>query len=227
MFRLVTTASSSYQAHYNAPRIWSELHNPTLSRFNAIVHSSFLFAVVINCLVLSFGFLTFGSNSSGLILNNYSNFDTLAVIARISICLGTIFGFPLSFTALRDGVSDFIGTSDKHNIFTTVTLLIVIMSSSLVLKNVSTVISFSGAIFGTSLIYILPSYMSIAVLKKELHRCNTTPMHATVSSPKSNESSKLITARRIKSEIVIQGFIGVFGVIIAVVGVILSVQKLV
>jgi hypothetical protein len=47
---------------------------------------------------------------SGFLLNNYAKTDALATIARIAIGAGILCGYPLTFTALREGFLDIIGT---------------------------------------------------------------------------------------------------------------------
>jgi hypothetical protein len=54
------------------------------------------------------GFLTFGSASSGLILNNYSTKDSLMGLSRIAVAVSLVFPHPLAFVGLRDGVLDLL-----------------------------------------------------------------------------------------------------------------------
>ena len=60
-------------AHFNAPKFYTELKNNTVKRYNILVSSSFAISIAIFAAIASAGFLTFGSASSGLILNNYAN----------------------------------------------------------------------------------------------------------------------------------------------------------
>ena len=65
--------STAYMAHFNAPKFYTELKNNTVKRYNILVSSSFAISIAIFAAIASAGFLTFGSASSGLILNNYAN----------------------------------------------------------------------------------------------------------------------------------------------------------
>lgn len=57
------------QAHFNAPKFYIELKNNTIPRFLKVVSTSFGISIGLFCIIASLGFLTFGGNSSGLILN--------------------------------------------------------------------------------------------------------------------------------------------------------------
>ena len=56
--------------------------------------------VLLFALVGGLGFLTFGSASSGLILNNYSGKDALMSLSRVSVALSIVFLYPLVFVAI-------------------------------------------------------------------------------------------------------------------------------
>ncbi len=79
-----------------------------MTRYNTVVYSAFSFAALMYFIVMVIGFNTFGGNSSGFILNNYSSKDILATYGRLAIGSGILFGYPLAFTALRDGLFDFL-----------------------------------------------------------------------------------------------------------------------
>lgn len=74
---MVSMLSTAFTAHFNAPKFYIELKDKTLPKYYKVVSTSFAISVLIFALVASLGFLTFGSHSSGLILNNYSTKDGL------------------------------------------------------------------------------------------------------------------------------------------------------
>ena len=74
---MVSMLSTAFTAHFNAPKFYIELKDKTLPKYYQVVSTSFAISVLIFALVASLGFLTFGSHSSGLILNNYSTKDGL------------------------------------------------------------------------------------------------------------------------------------------------------
>jgi len=204
IFILLSMMSTAYVAHYNAPRFWNGLKNPTLKRYNFVVNISFGFSFLMYLAVMWLGFLTFGGHSTGFILNNYSSQDPLATIARFAIGAGILGGYPLTFTALRDGILDMLGVTDttRRNQLTlpvTVTTFALITSIALVLKNVGLVVAFSGALIGAMLIYSVPAIMNICNIRNS-----------------SNGKTQLTTSNKL--ELLVNYFIVFMGVGIAAVG---------
>ena len=69
---LVSMAATAYLSHFNAPDFYNQLKSPSPRRFKILTGMGFFATAVLSILMMSFGFLTFGSASSGIILNNYS-----------------------------------------------------------------------------------------------------------------------------------------------------------
>lgn len=101
---LVSILSTGYVAHYNAPKYYYELKDHTTGRFNVVVTVGFWCAAATYTLSSSLGFLTFGQNSLGFILDNYSYRDPLATAARFGVAVSVIFAYPLLFHGGRDGL---------------------------------------------------------------------------------------------------------------------------
>lgn len=91
VFILVSMLSTAYMAHFNAPKFYKELKNNTVGRFNTVVFSSFGISILLFSAIASLGFLTFGSASNGLILNNYANADGLMSLSRIAVFVSLVF----------------------------------------------------------------------------------------------------------------------------------------
>lgn len=168
-FVLVSMMSTAFVAHYNAPAFMNELKDATVPRFNQVVNGGFLASIALFIFIMSVGFMTFGGSSLGFVLNNYSNKDPLATVARFAIGLALITGFPFTFSALRDGVLDLAQLKDKarDNAFAPVTIagLSLLTGLALVLKDVGFVVSISGAMFGCAVMFIIPAIMNIANIR--------------------------------------------------------------
>jgi len=159
------------QSHFNAPKFYNELKDNTITRFNTLVGSSFAISILTFILMTAFGFLTFGSSSSGLILNNYSNKDTLIGLSRVAVAISLVFSYPLAFAGFRDGVLDLakVPVEKRSNGLlnkVTVACLSFITGLALVVKDVSFVLSFGGATLGNALIYVYPALMFRGAVKK-------------------------------------------------------------
>mmetsp|Transcript_3989 Transcript_3989/g.4071 ORF Transcript_3989/g.4071 Transcript_3989/m.4071 type:complete len:494 (-) Transcript_3989:129-1610(-) len=210
MFVLISMLSTSYIAHYNAPRFLIELKNPTMKRFNIVVAFAFLIACATYSFITASGFLTFGGNSLGFLLNNYSNNDNLATFARLAIGAAIISGFPFTFTACKDGVLDLLNISFKKRDslmpLMNIGLLSMITLLALVLKDVSFVVGFSGSLFGAAIMFIFPAIMTICNLKKDV------------------KNEEAMTSNQ-KVELYGNYVISILGVILTIVGVAVSLLK--
>ena len=116
------------------------------------------------------GFATFGSSSQGFILSNYSSKDALIGICRIAVAFSLIFTYPLVFVGCRDGFLSLLKVpKEKQTDFylnkLTITLLAVITTAAIFMKDLSFVMSFGGATLGNALIYVFPALMFKGVVK--------------------------------------------------------------
>jgi len=122
--------------------------------------------------MMALGFLTFGGATSGFVLNNYSGIDSLASVARLAIGLALLTGYPFTFSALREGILDLKGVQGDDRVKAkpqlTLVLLSLVTALALVLKDVGFVCSFGGALFGSALMFIVPSIMNISNIKSKL-----------------------------------------------------------
>lgn len=211
MFVLISMLSTSYIAHYNAPQFYTELKNPSMPRYNAVVTSGFVLSILFNVYMMSIGFLSFGGNSAGFILNNYAGSDVLATASRLAIGLALLTGYPFTFSALREGVLDLrkLSGDKRQKSKSSITLVALSITTllALVLKDVGFVVSLSGALFGCFLIFIVPAILNITNTKDKLAR-----------------SGKQLSGRSLLEVMVNYGMIGM-GVLMTIIGVAVSTLK--
>ena len=145
---LLGMLSTSYMAHFNAPKFYNELYNNTVPRFMKVVASSFGISIALFTFIGSIGFLTFGSNASGFILNNYSTKDVLMSLSRVAVAVSLVGSYPLAFVGARDGLMDVLSIRNKssNKILNTITvaLLSAITAAALIIPDVSFVLAFAG-----------------------------------------------------------------------------------
>lgn len=169
---LVCMLSTAFMAHFNAPKFYLELENNTMPRFNTVVGSSFGIAVLLIGFVAAIGFLSFGSNVDGLVLNNYASNDSWMSASRIAVAVSLVFSYPLAFQGFRDGVLDLLNIQgDKRNEsvlnMATLALLGLLTALAAVLKDVAFVMAFGGATLGNLLTYVFPAVMYKSVVDKQ------------------------------------------------------------
>eukprot|EP00934_Nitzschia_sp_Nitz4_P005814 Nitzschia sp. Nitz4//scaffold7_size249615//72914//74456//NITZ4_001158-RA/size249615-augustus-gene-0.5-mRNA-1//1//CDS//3329558385//5804//frame0 len=158
---LVGMLSTAYMAHFNAPKFYNELKEKSLSNYFKVVSTSFAASISIFSLIAGMGFLTFGKAASPLILNNYSNKDTIMSLSRIAVAISLVFSYPLAFVGFRDGVMDMMNLKPNpstQNVLT-VGLLSLVTTAALVIPDVSFVLAFGGSTLGNALIYVFPYLM--------------------------------------------------------------------
>jgi len=167
---LISMLSTSFIAHFNAPKFYNELKNNTMKRFNTVVTSSFAISISVYAAIAAMAFLTFGSSSMGLILNNYSTKDVLLSLSRFAVALSLVFSYPLLFVGGRDGFLDMIRVPEDKRTSSllnklSIGLLGIITAMALKITDLTFVASITGSVLGTSLIFIFPTLMFRAAAK--------------------------------------------------------------
>jgi amino acid permease len=202
---LVSILSTGYVAHYNAPKFYFELEDHTTGRFNIVVNGSFTIAALTYMCISSLGFLTFGENSAGFILDNYSYRDPMAAISRFGVALSVIFAYPLLFQGGRDGLFDLLRQRESSSLkrrTTTVILLGTVTLLAIFLNDLTFVLSFGGATLSSAIIYICPPLMFQALV------LNCTCMKTYTTNFEIKESQAMMW---------IGGVLGICGAVVTVV----------
>ena len=162
----------AFVAHYNAPRFMTELKQNSMTRFRIVCGNAFGFSTLIYVLMTAFGFLTFGGNCDGYILNNYSTNDRLATICRVAIAFSILFTYPITFMGFRDGLLDVIElpveqqTSSNINIVTIV-LLVIVTTLAAICKDLGFINAVGGGTLATAIVFVFPALMYQAAIERQ------------------------------------------------------------
>lgn len=206
---LGSMAATSYLVHFSAPDFYNALKDNTLKRFGILSSVGFGCVVIINVLMMAFGFLTFGAGSSGVILNNYSNMDVWAGVCRLLMTISIVGTYPFLFSGIKTAFFQFKqkggNVSKELNRKTTQLILTIITGLALLVEDAGFVVSFNGAIMGSAIIYVFPA---IIYLKSTARRI------------KNGEMKK---SKRVKLERALNRLLIGVGTMIGVVGGIVSV----
>ncbi len=177
-FLLASLLSYCFVTHYNAPKYYSELNDPSLPRFSQMATSSYLFAAVLYIISMSLGLAIFGKESQSFILNNLSSRDPLAFIARLAFGASVLGSFPLIFIGMRNWFVEKWGEKrGKKGYIKRVTsiLLVVICALTTQFTDIGFVGSLSGAMFGVTMAFVFPAIIYLRTLLMESKQ-NQTPM---------------------------------------------------
>ena len=172
MLVLVCMLFEAYVAHYNAPRFYTELKDHTIPRFRTVVTYAYGASALIYCFITAFGFLTFGSNCDGYILNNYSTKDSLATSCRIFIAVAIICTYPIVFMGYRDGVMDLVSLpQEKHTTGTlnllTVILLTIVTLIAMAVTDLGLINAVGGGTLATAIVFVFPTLMYRQAVKRK------------------------------------------------------------
>lgn len=154
----------------NAPRFYNELKDASLGRFRVVVGNAFGLTSVLYVTLTMFGFLTFGGNCDGYILNNYSVQDPLATICRVAIAFSLLFTYPLAFMGLRDGVLDSLQlpiqkqTTWNVNIITMV-LLTLLTALASIITDLGYLNVIGGGTLAAAIVFVFPYMMYSSVIQ--------------------------------------------------------------
>jgi len=174
---LTSNLGLAFIAHYNAPSYWKSLGKSASSKkFGTIAKRAYLILAAIYTTTMVAGYSTFGDVSMGNILLNYSSSDKLATLGRLSTGLSIVFGFPLISNGCREGfknAADAIGlfggaaSDPKHHVTLVVALLLLTTVLSIIADDVGLVAGLTGAVMGSSLVYICPTLLYAKIVGRQ------------------------------------------------------------
>lgn len=121
------------------------------------------------------GFLTFGENSAGFLLDNYSVNDGWASFSRFGVSISVLSSYPLLFLGARDGCMALTGRSSLTRVertLTTIGLEVGITILAVLVNDLTFVLSLNGATLSAALAFIFPPIMLQTFVKVRSSRNN-------------------------------------------------------
>jgi len=179
---LGSMSATAFLSHFAAPDFLNLLKKgpSRLKEYGRLTLQAFSGVALINIAILSFGFLTFGGNSAGVILNNYSNLDVGASICRLLMAISVIGGYPFLLRACNKSLVNLLWKDGEVTVRTSqrisATILAVITGLSLLLRNAGLVVSFNGAVMGSAITYIFPALLLLKSKQGGRFERLTSPM---------------------------------------------------
>jgi amino acid permease len=92
----------AFIAHYNAPVYYREMRDK--KDFKKMVTIAFSILTLLYASTMAFGMKTFGDVCQGNIILNYHPKDVLSTLGRVATFFSILFGFPLTFCGIREGM---------------------------------------------------------------------------------------------------------------------------
>lgn len=176
VFQAISVISFAFVCHHNSLLIYGSLRKPTLDRFRLVTHWSTGISMVA-CMVMALaGFLTFGSNTQGNVLNNFPTNWIVVNIARFCFGLNMLTTLPLEAFVCREVMTNYYFPGEpwdpnRHLIFST-SLVVGAMTLSLLTCDLGAIFELIGATSACALAYILPPlcYMKLSKSKEERYK---------------------------------------------------------
>ncbi|KAL4809051.1 transmembrane amino acid transporter protein-domain-containing protein [Aspergillus unguis] len=159
-FQAVGVISFAFVCHHNSLLIYGSLKKPTLDRFAKVTHYSTAISLLMCLLMGVSGFLFFGSETQGNVLNNFPSDNILINIARLCFGLNMLTTLPLEAFVCREVMTTYYFADEpfnmnRHLIFTSA-LVITSVAMALLTCDLGAVFELIGATSAASLAYIFP-----------------------------------------------------------------------
>ena len=193
-FFAIPTIALAYTNHTNLYEIIAEMERPTRKRISIMIHSTTVVCTFLYALVGIMGYLRFGGDTQDDIILNYSqnspgNDDKSNVSmsrkrfmasGSIGIIVCMIMSFPLllfpcrnCFHILLRNALQRCPSCVRHlnpNVYFVLETAFLVGTSfglSLVIPNLATCLGLTGALTGSLLVYILPAWFFICLMRKQ------------------------------------------------------------
>jgi amino acid permease len=182
LFVVSSMAATAFLVHMSSPDFYQTLKDPTPARFAKLSIIGFAITVFISALMMCLGFLTFGGASRGMILNNYSTLDSGATLCRLLMGVSLLGSYGFLSNALKNAYYQiFHGgkeVSDEVHYHTSRWLVGSVTALTLLTNDAGFVVSLNGAMLGSALIYMIPSFL---FLKSTSRRMGDGTLKATTA----------------------------------------------
>ncbi|KAL4927198.1 putative amino acid transporter [Aspergillus undulatus] len=159
-FQAVGVISFAFVCHHNSLLIYGSLKKPTLDRFSTVTHYSTGVSLLMCLLMGVSGFLFFGSETQGNVLNNFPSDNILINIARLCFGLNMLTTLPLEAFVCREVMTTYYFPDEpfnlnRHLVFTSA-LVLTSVAMALLTCDLGAVFELIGATSAASLAYIFP-----------------------------------------------------------------------
>ena len=172
LFVVSSMAATAFLVHMSSPDFYRSLKDPSPSRFAKLSIVGFAGTVAISVLMMCLGFLTFGGASRGMILNNYSTLDAGATLCRLLMGISLLGSYGFLSNALKNAYYQIYHAgreiSDEVHYRTSRILVGSVTALALLMNDAGFVVSLNGAVLGSALIYVIPSFLFLKSTNRRL-----------------------------------------------------------
>jgi sodium-coupled neutral amino acid transporter 11 len=171
-FVLSSMAATAFLVHMAGPEFYQTLENRSVKRFGMLATLGFSSVMVLSVYMMCVGFMTFGGACNGMILNNYSTLDPAATLCRLLMGIALLGSYAFIGNVAKSSFYQLFykgkEITDEIRIKTTQALVGTITALAMVLSDAGFVVSFTGALLGSALIYIIPPFLFLKSTKRRV-----------------------------------------------------------
>lgn len=169
---LSSMAATAFLVHMSGPEFYSTLRSPSLTRFGTLSAVGFGGVTLISSLMMGVGFLTFGGACKGMILNNYSTMDAGATLCRLLMGVSLLGSYAFLGQAMKKAYYQIFRKgneiTDRVHYRTTRLFVGTLTALALLVEDAGFVVSVTGALLGSALIYMAPPYLFLKSTKRRV-----------------------------------------------------------
>ena len=169
---LSSMVATAFLVHMAGPEVYQTLQNPTLLRFGKLSAIGFGSTALISAFMMAVGFFTFGGNCKGMILNNYSTLDAGATLCRLLMGVSLLGSYAFLANAMKKAWYEIFykgkEITDKIHYRTSKMFIGILTSLALLVSDAGFVVSVTGALLGSALIYMIPSFIFLKSTRRRM-----------------------------------------------------------
>jgi amino acid permease len=178
----MSVMSVSYLCHFNMLPVHTELKTPTRRRIFKIIFRTMSIATFLYLVVGWFGYLQFGDDVQGSILDNYPDDDALVTVARLGLAITLLLSYPLLTHPCRASIDRLVfpgwAPSPLRRILLTLGVVVSSFIGATVIPTIIVVWSFMGATVAVVIAFILPALFYIKIVKRGVWNADTQAIQA-------------------------------------------------
>ncbi len=164
--------ATAFLVHMSSAEFYQTLQDKTLGRFGKLSAVGFGGTFLISAFMMCVGFSTFGGASKGMILNNYSTLDAGATLCRLLMGVSLLGSYAFLSNAMKKAYYQIFykgqEITDKIHYRTTRLMVGVLTALALLISDAGFVVSVTGAVLGSALIYMIPSFLFLKSTKRRM-----------------------------------------------------------
>ena len=169
---VASMTATAFLVHMTSPEFYNTLKDNTMSRFATLSTIGFGLTALISGFMMSIGWLTFGGACKGMILNNYSTLDAGATLCRLLMGVSLLGSYGFLSYAMKTAFYQIFHKgqeiTDKIHYRTTRLSVGLLTALALLINDAGFVVSVTGAVLGSCLIYMIPSFLFLKSTKRRV-----------------------------------------------------------